>query len=311
MRLEQETHGAEQRPAPMRDERADRPRALSSTEVRLHDGPAVMARSGSRLSGEDWIARFHQTGDERALAHAVECFLPLARTLARRYTRDPDALEDLVQVASLGLVNAIKRFDPNHGARFSSYAVPTIAGELRRYFRLTGWNLHVVRRVQENVLIVRKAVARCYQEHGRTPRVSDLELLTGLDTEAITEALYADRVQATVSLDKPAAGPDDSQGAPLGELIGAEDTDFQLVDHFASAGPILRMLPEQKRKVLFLRFMHDMTQSEIAEQVGCSQMQVSRILRSTIEQINDQLAPTTVTPRASTARAASIPMPHP
>jgi len=245
---------------------------------------------GHPLTGEDWIARFHRSGDDRALAHAVESFLPLARKLARRYARDRDALEDLVQVASLGLVSAIKRFDPERGVRFTSFAVPTITGELRRYFRTTGWTLHVVRSVQENALSVRKAAASHYQEHGRAPRVSDLQALTGLDAEAIAEALHADRVQATVSLDKPAAVTDNPDGTPLGELIGSEDPDYQLVDHLASAGPILRTLPERARKVLFLRFMHDMTQSEIAEQVGCSQMQVSRILRATIEKLSRQLA---------------------
>jgi RNA polymerase sigma-B factor len=234
------------------------------------------------------LALYHRTGDTRARERAIECYLPLARRLAGRYHHRQESFEDLVQVASLGLVKAIERWDPARGTRFTSFAVPTITGELRRHFRGTSWNLHVPRGVQEDALRVRNAASRLTHRLGRAPRVSELETETGLDAEAISEALHARAVQATASLDQPASGSADDRDATLGELIGGEDDRFELVERQADVAPLLRALPRREREVLFLRFAQDMTQSEIAERIGCSQMQVSRILWHTLARLGER-----------------------
>jgi RNA polymerase sigma-B factor len=244
---------------------------------------------GRRCGGEELLALYHRTGDARVRDRAIEWYLPLARRLAARYHRRQEPFEDLVQVANLGLVKAVERYDPARGTRFSSFAVPTISGELRRHFRATAWSLHVPRGVQEDALSVRDASTRLAHRLGRAPRVSELEEETGLDAEAISEALHARAVQATASLDQPAGGQTAEEGdATLGELVGVEDGGFALAEHQADVGPLLRALPPRERKVLFLRFARDLTQSEIARQIGCSQMQVSRILRRTIGQLSEQ-----------------------
>jgi RNA polymerase sigma-B factor len=250
--------------------------------------PLAAEPLGRRTGGEDLLSLYHRTGDRRVRDRAIECYLPLARRLAARYHRRQEPFEDLVQVANLGLVKAVERYDPARGTRFSSYAVPTIAGELRRHFRGTAWNLHVPRGVQEDALRVRDAAARLTHRHGRAPRVSELGEETGLDAEAISEALHARAVQATASLDQTVGASAEEGDATLGELIGREDDGFELAERHADVAPLLRALPAREREVLFLRFARDMTQSEIAEQIGCSQMQISRILRRTIAQLSEQ-----------------------
>jgi RNA polymerase sigma-B factor len=264
-------------------------------------GPATQLAAEARArrnGGEELLALYHRTGDERLRERAVEWYLPLARRLAARYHRRQEPFEDLVQVASLGLVKAVRRYDPERGTRFSSFAVPTICGELRRHFRATAWSLHVPRGVQEDALKVRDASSRLTHELGRAPRITELEDETGLDAEAITEALHARAVQATTSLDAPAAGRSEDGDAPLGELIGAEDGGFELVERQASVSSLLQALPRREREVLFLRFARDMTQSEIAERIGCSQMQISRILRRTLAQLSEQAERSAAAPEA-------------
>lgn len=250
--------------------------------------PLAAEPIGRRAGGEDLLALYHRTGDRHARDRAIEAYLPLARRLAARYHRRQEPFEDLVQVANLGLVKAVERYDPGRGTRFSSYAVPTIAGELRRHFRGTAWTLHVPRGVQEDALRVRDASSRLTHRLGRAPRISELEAETGLNPEAISEALHARAVQATASLDQTVGGSADEGDATLGELIGRDDDGFALAERHADVAPLLRSLPRREREVLFLRFARDMTQSEIAAQIGCSQMQISRILRRTIALLSEQ-----------------------
>jgi len=250
--------------------------------------PLPRASHERRRGGEELLALYHRTGDRRAREQAIEHFMPLARRLAARYHRHSESFEDLVQVANLGLVKAVERYDPSRGTRFSSFAVPTISGELRRHFRGTAWNLHVPRGVQEDALRVRDVAARLTHLLGRAPRVSELVEETGLDAEAISEALHARAVQATTSLDQPAGSGGEDGEATLGELVGIDDDGFELAEYQADVGPLLHALPAREREVLFLRFARDMTQSEIARRVGCSQMQVSRILRRTIAQLRER-----------------------
>jgi RNA polymerase sigma-B factor len=253
--------------------------------------PLAAEPLGRRAGGDDLLALYHRTGDRRVRERAIEAYLPLARRLAARYHRRQEPFEDLVQVANLGLVKAVERYDPTRGTRFTSFAVPTITGELRRHFRGTAWNLHVPRGVQEDALKVRDAASRLTHRLGRAPRISELEAETGLDAEAISEALHARAVQATSSLDQAVGGSAEEGDATLGELIGTEDDGFELAERHADVGPLLRALPAREREVLFLRFARDMTQSEIAERIGCSQMQISRILRRTIGQLSEQATP--------------------
>ena len=249
--------------------------------------PPVEQPLRRRADGEELLELYHRTGDRRVRDRAIERYMPLARRLAAHYDRRHEAFEDLVQVASLGLVKAVERYDPARGTRFTLFAVPTISGELRRHFRSTAWTLHVPRGVQEDALRVRDASARLTHRLGRAPRISELEAETGLDGEAISEALHARAVQATVSLDQPAAGSAEERDATLGELIGDDDHRFELAERHADVAPLLHGLPAREREVLFLRFARDMTQSEIADRIGCSQMQVSRILRRTIAQLGE------------------------
>lgn len=235
--------------------------------------------------GQELLTLYRRTGDQRARERAIEWYMPLARRLAARYHRRQVPFEDLVQVASLGLVKAVERYDPSRGTRFSSFAAPTISGELRRHFRATAWSPHLPRGVQEDALRVRDATTRLALRLGRAPRIGELSAETGLDAEAISEALHARAAQATLSLDQP-WGRDPEQGAAtLGEQIGADDDGFELVEQQALVGSLLRRLPRREREVIVLRFAGDMTQSEIAARIGCSQMQVSRILRRTIARL--------------------------
>lgn len=256
-------------------------------------GTTAISLASRRRNGphdaEELLARYRATGDQRLRDRAIERYLPLARRLAARYHRQQEPFDDLLQVASLGLVKAVERWDPSRGTRFSSFAVPTISGELRRHFRATAWNLHVPRGVQEDALTVRNAVSRLTHELGRAPRISELSERTGLDTEAVTEALHARSVQTTVSLDQPSGRSAEENDATLGEHVGAEDGGFDIAEHKAVLRSLLRTLPAREREVLFLRFARDLTQSEIAERVGCSQMQVSRILRRTIARLGERV----------------------
>jgi RNA polymerase sigma-B factor len=230
------------------------------------------------------LSRYHGRGDQAARDQVIERFIPLARSLAARYTRSREPLEDLVQVACVGLVKAVDRFDLSRDLTFATFAVPTILGELRRHFRDTGWDLHVPRGLQERALKVEQATQELSKKLGRSPTPNDISAATGLDLEDVLEALTARTAASeTMSLDQPAAGQD--EGA-ITEVIGEEDDRFDLIDHTATIEPILRALPERERRILHMRFAQDMTQAEIAEQVGVSQMQVSRLLRRSIARLS-------------------------
>jgi RNA polymerase sigma-B factor len=232
---------------------------------------------------EALIAGYRRTGDRTLRERAVRQSMPLARRLALRFHSGREPLEDLVQVANVGLVKAVDRFDPELGNRFSSFAVPTIAGELRRHFRSSAWNLHVPRSVQEAFLLVREASDRIGQRSGRPPTVSELSAATGLDPERILEALQARAAQELLSLDQPSSsGGEGDETAALSELVGADDERLARVEERVTLAARLRTLPERERRIVQLRFVHDLTQSEIAARMGCSQMQISRLLRRAV-----------------------------
>jgi RNA polymerase sigma-B factor len=230
------------------------------------------------------FARYQYDGDLHARRALIERYLPLARSLARRYDRRSESFDDLVQVASLGLVKAIDRFDPERGLAFSTYAVPTMLGELRRYFRDSRWALHVPREMQERVLKVNAAVERLSGELGVSPSPGQIADELNLPVEKVLEAIEANAAYDTASLDTPVRSGDDD-GQTVASTVGETDERFELIEDRASIAPALRLLPERERLILHLRFVEDLTQIEIAERMGVSQMHVSRLIRRALERV--------------------------
>jgi len=228
--------------------------------------------------------RWQRQGDTAAREALVERYMPLARSLTRRYGRSSEPFEDLLQVASLGLLKAIDRYDVERGHPFQSFAVPTILGEMRRYFRDSGWAIHVPRGAQERALKVRDAQERMANEHGHSPTVNQLAEYLEIDTEDVLDALQAIQAYETVSLDAPRPGADDDASA-YGETIGTDDERYELVELDATLAAVLGHIPPRERLILRMRYVDDLTQTEIAEQVGISQMQVSRLLRRSLDQL--------------------------
>ena len=263
--------------------------ALSST-VPCADGDtdaAPGAVADDRRIREDarlfraWVDR----GDRRARAQLVERFLPLARSLARRYERGTEPLEDLVQVASVALVKAIDRYDPARGYAFSSFAVPTIAGELKRHFRDQTWMVRPPRGVQEVTLRVEGALARLTQQLDRSPTTSELAEAVGVSDEAILEAMQARSARGALSLHAPQGDPADAMS--LQDTLGAEDPDIERAETRAELDRLMTEISPRAREMLRMRFEEDMTQAEIGAAIGISQMQVSRILRQTITRLRE------------------------
>jgi RNA polymerase sigma-B factor len=230
------------------------------------------------------LRRWRDNADERARSELVERTLPLARTLARRYANKGEALDDLEQVAALGLVKAIDRFDLDREVRFTTFAVPTIAGEIKRHFRDRGWMVRVPRDVQElsaRLAIVRERLTR---ELGRSPRVQELARAAEAGIEQVLEALGAADAYRALSLDEPLG---DGLG-PM-ESLGSDDAGFERVEQRALLRSGLTHLPAREREILHLRFYEGLTQREIAGRVGVSQMHVSRLIRRSIEALREQL----------------------
>jgi len=241
-------------------------------------------RSAARRRQQLLFLRYQRDGDLAARRELIESFLPLARTLARRYERRSEPSEDLLQVASLGLVKAIDRFEPDRGLNFSSYAVPTMLGELKRHFRDSGWALHVPRDMQERALKVNAVVEHLSGELGRSPSPRQVADELNLPVEEVLEAIEANAAYDAASLDAPLRSSDD-EGNTLAEIVGEADERFELIEGRASIGRALRTLPERERSILYLRFVKDLTQIEIAHRIGVSQMHVSRLIRRALEQV--------------------------
>jgi RNA polymerase sigma-B factor len=232
--------------------------------------------------------RYERDGDMAARTELIERFLPLARMLARRHARRSDSLDDLEQVARLGLVKAIDRFDPSRGNDFASYAVPTITGELRRHFRDAGWALHLPRSMQERALAVTAAVERLSARLGRSPSPHQLADELGLSVEEVLEAMVASAGHAAVSLDAPAPSPDGERGT-IADALGAPDDRLELVERRPAMRRALKQLQPRERTILYMRFAQDLTQRDIARQLGISQMHVSRLIRDALEQMRELL----------------------
>jgi RNA polymerase sigma-B factor len=214
----------------------------------------------------------------------VERFLPLARQLARRYQRPEEPFDDLFQVACLGLVKAIDRFDLSRDVAFSSYAVPTILGEIKRYFRDRTWSVRVPRDLQELALRVDRKVSELATDLRRQPTVAEIAAAVGIEEEDVLEALEASGAYRATSLSTP-RGNDDEAGETLGDTVGRAEEGFGLAEHRATLEQLMRAVTPREREVLRLRFEEDLTQAEIGERIGVSQMQVSRIIRQSIARL--------------------------
>jgi RNA polymerase sigma-B factor len=216
----------------------------------------------------------------------VERHLPLARRLARRFARAPQDVEDLEQVAALGLVKAARRFDASRGAAFSSYAFPTIVGEIKHYCRDSGWAVHIPHRLKERAFHVETTTRRLAAERSGVPSAADVATSLGLLVEDVCEARAVIRGYRAVSLDAPAPhrGPEEDAGS-LGDLQGSEDAGYERVDRRVAMEPALAELSERDRTVLRLRFDDELSQAAIGERVGVSQVQVSRILTRSLDRL--------------------------
>jgi RNA polymerase sigma-B factor len=230
--------------------------------------------------------RWRQGGDLRARELLVARFMPLARSLARRYAHTSEPFEDLIQVASLGLLKALERFDPERSNAFASFAVPTILGELRRYFRDSSWGVHVPRDLQEQALKVGSAQEQLTKAHGRAPTVNELALYLELDSEQVLDALQAAQAYEALPLDAPASASENDEGSTTYlDALGKEDEHYELVELDATVAVALKRLPARERAIVRLRFIDELSQAEIGRRIGISQMQVSRLLRRSLEQL--------------------------
>jgi len=232
------------------------------------------------------LERYHRDGDTAAREALVTRFLPLARQLARRYQRGGEQLDDLVQVASLGLLKAIDRFDPARETAFSSFAVPTILGELKRHFRDKGWSVRVPRDLQELAVKVEKVGEEMGRELGRAPTPTELAERTGTTLEQVLEAREASAAYRAVSLDRPRTD-EDEEGESYADAVGAEDPGYRVAEDAATIERLMRVLSDREREVLRLRFEEDLTQSEIGDRVGVSQMHVSRLIRQSVARLRE------------------------
>jgi RNA polymerase sigma-B factor len=217
----------------------------------------------------------------------VELHLPLVEYLARRFRNRGEMLDDLVQVATIGLIKSVDRFDLERGVEFSTYATPTIVGEIKRHFRDKGWAIRVPRRLQELKLSLTKATSELSQKNGRAPTVHELAEHLNLSEEEVLEGLESANAYSAVSLDAPDGGDDDSPA--VADSLGMVDEALEGVEYRESLKPLLEKLPAREKKILMLRFFGGMTQSQIAGELGISQMHVSRLLARTLAQLREGL----------------------
>jgi RNA polymerase sigma-B factor len=225
---------------------------------------------------------------QRARDSLVEQHLPLVEHLARRFRNRGEPYDDLVQVATIGLIKSVDRFDLERGVEFSTYATPTIVGEIKRHFRDKGWAVRVPRRLQELRLSLASATSELSQRQGRSPTVSELAAHMKISDEEVLEGLESANAYSTLSLDAGDSGSGD-EPMPVSETLGIEDEGLEGVEYRESLKPMLETLPPREKKILMLRFFRNMTQSEIASEIGISQMHVSRLLARTLAQLREGL----------------------
>ena len=240
-------------------------------------------RAGPSRSEEEIADLFRRLPDPAARDTLASEFLPLAGYFARRFSGRGEPVDDLTQTASLGLLNAIDRFDPERGVPFSTYAAATIVGELKRHFRDRGWALRVPRNVQETAILVNRTVSAMWQELGRAPTVAEIARSADIGEDDVLQALDALQAYTTDSLDAPVG----DAASTAAEAFGSEDRSFEVSEDWLSLAPALRDLPERERTILYLRFFEGRTQTEIADELGISQMHVSRLVSHSLERLRE------------------------
>jgi RNA polymerase sigma-B factor len=248
--------------------------------------PDIDLEESGDLTQEQRAAElFAQMPDPAAREELVMLYRSLAEYLARRFRSKGEQLDDLIQVASIGLLKAIDRFDPGREVKFSTYAIPTIVGELKRHFRDTGWAVKVPRRLQERSLHLRKVIADLTQDVGHSPKISEIAKRADMTEEEVLEALEAVRAHTAEGLETPNSENDSGPADSLGD----DDEKLELLEEWADVAPQLRTLPARERQLLYYRFVCGMPQSQIAEKLGISQMHVSRLLSRTLQQLRDAI----------------------
>jgi len=246
------------------------------------------------------LRRYHHDGDVEARQRLIEQYLPLVRSLARRYSYRGEQLEDLVQVGCIGLIKAIDRFDIDRGVELTTYATPNIIGEIKRHFRDKGWSIRVPRGLQELNVKLSKLIEDLTVQLERSPTIPELAKAAGVEEEEVLEALETGQAYSTLSLSAPSSGDDNEDLDPL-ESLGELEPEYEVSEDRAVLAPGLRVLDERERKILHLRFYDGLTQSQIAQQVGISQMHVSRLIRRSLEKMREEIA----TDTTDTERRAS------
>lgn len=232
--------------------------------------------------------KFARTRDQSLREELVERNMPFAKRLALRYREASEPFDDLLQVANLGLINAVDRFDPDRGIPFTAFASPTILGELKRHFRDRVWTVRVPRSLHDRMAEVDKAITELTKQLQRSPSVGEIAERLDLEQTDVLEVLEANHKRRPLSLDRPGRDEDGDESAPA-EWVGEEDEGFELVEGRVSLDATLPYLSERERLVLRLRFVDDMTQTQIAERIGHSQMHVSRILRRALARIRERI----------------------
>ena len=243
----------------------------------------------TRIDDKILLRRYHEDGDLRAREQLIEQYMSLVRSLARRYSYRGEQLEDLVQIGAIGLIKAIDRFDLDRGVELTTYATPNIIGEIKRHFRDKGWAVRVPRGLQELNVQLSRLVEQLTVQLGRSPTIPELAKAAGVEEEEVLEALESGRAYTSLSLSAGGGGGDDDDLDPL-ESLGTDEHQYEVSEDRAILAPGFKVLDERERKILQLRFFDGLTQSQIAQQVGISQMHVSRLIRRSLEKIRETIA---------------------
>jgi len=243
----------------------------------------------TRIDDKILLRRYHENGDLQAREQLIEQYMSLVRSLARRYSYRGEQLEDLVQIGAIGLIKAIDRFDLDRGVELTTYATPNIIGEIKRHFRDKGWSVRVPRGLQELNVQLSRLVEQLTVQLSRSPTIPELAKAAGVEEEEVLEALESGRAYTSLSLSVGGGGGDEDDLDPL-ESLGTEEHQYEVSEDRAVLAPGFKALDERERKILQLRFFEGLTQSQIAQQVGISQMHVSRLIRRSLEKIRETIA---------------------
>jgi RNA polymerase sigma-B factor len=235
------------------------------------------------------LRRYHEQGDLQAREELIERYMSLVRSLARRYSYRGEQLDDLVQIGAIGLIKAIDRFDLDRGVELTTYATPNIIGEIKRHFRDKGWSVRVPRGLQELNVQISKLIEQQTVQLGRSPTIPELAKAAGVEEEAVLEALESGRAYSSVSLSTGGSSDEEGEVDPL-DSLGTEEHEYEVSEDRAVLAPGFKVLDQRERRILHLRFFRGLTQSQIAEQVGISQMHVSRLIRRSLEKIREEIA---------------------